>query len=70
MLDRDFAATNFPAELMLKDLHLIRAEAKSLGLATQGLDGVLDIVRRTVDGGHGREDYSTLYAAVDPPKAG
>jgi len=47
MLARDFANTNFPAELMLRDLHLIRAEAAGLGLDAHGLDGVLEIVRRT-----------------------
>lgn len=67
MLARDFANTNFPAELMLKDLDLIRAEATALGLGTHGLDGVREIVRQTVEGGHGREDYSALYEVVDPP---
>lgn len=66
MLSRDFTATNFPAELMLKDLHLIRAEAASLGLDAAGLDGVIRIVRRTVESGHGREDYSSMYGTVDP----
>jgi 3-hydroxyisobutyrate dehydrogenase-like beta-hydroxyacid dehydrogenase len=69
MLARDFANTNFPAELMLKDLHLIRAEATALGLDPQGLDGVLGVVQKTVDEGHGREDYSALYQVVDPASA-
>jgi 3-hydroxyisobutyrate dehydrogenase len=69
MLAHDFASTNFPAELMLKDLDLIRAEATALGLETPGLDGVREIVRRTVNGSHGREDYSALYDVVDPPGA-
>jgi 3-hydroxyisobutyrate dehydrogenase-like beta-hydroxyacid dehydrogenase len=67
MLARDFTSTNFPAELMLKDLHLIRGEATALGLDAHGLDGVIEIVRRTVASGHGREDYSALYQIVDPP---
>jgi len=66
MLSRDFSNTNFPAELMLKDLGLIRGEAASLGLDVHGLDGILEIVRQTVESGHGREDYSALYGVVDP----
>jgi 3-hydroxyisobutyrate dehydrogenase-like beta-hydroxyacid dehydrogenase len=66
MLARNFTETNFPADLMLKDLDLIRAEATALGLGTHGLDGIREIVRRTVDDGHGREDYSALYEVVDP----
>ena len=66
MLSRDFSNTNFPAELMLKDLHLIRDEAASLGLRLDGLDGIIGLVLRTVESGHGRDDYSSLYEVVDP----
>jgi 3-hydroxyisobutyrate dehydrogenase len=66
MLSRDFSNTNFPAELMLKDLHLIRDEAASLGLRLDGLDGIIGLVLRTVESGHGRDDYSSLYEIVDP----
>lgn len=54
------------AELMLKDLHLIRDEAASLGLRLDGLDGIIGLVLRTVESGHGRDDYSSLYEIVDP----
>jgi 3-hydroxyisobutyrate dehydrogenase len=66
MLSRDFSNTNFPTELMLKDLHLIRDEAASLGLRLEGLDGIIGLVLRTVESGHGRDDYSSLYEIVDP----
>lgn len=66
MLERDFTNTNFPAELMLKDLHLVRSQAAALGLDTEPLDGVVAAVRKTVEAGRGREDYSALYTVVDP----
>jgi 3-hydroxyisobutyrate dehydrogenase len=66
MLSRDFSIANFPAALLLKDLDLARTEADGLGLDTAGLDGVRDVVRETVEDGKGREDYSALYATIDP----
>lgn len=66
MLSRDFSNTNFPAELMLKDLQLIRDEAAALGLRLEGLDGIIGLVLRTVESGHGRDDYSSVYEIVDP----
>ncbi|HEX7183278.1 MAG TPA: NAD(P)-dependent oxidoreductase [Thermoanaerobaculia bacterium] len=69
MLERDFTNTNFPAELMLKDLHLVRSQAAALGLDTEPLDGVVAAVRKTVEAGRGREDYSALYTVVDPDRS-
>jgi 3-hydroxyisobutyrate dehydrogenase len=66
MLSRDFSETNFPAALLLKDLDLVRAEAGGLGLDVTALDGVREIVRKTVEGGKARDDYSALYEAIDP----
>jgi 3-hydroxyisobutyrate dehydrogenase len=66
MLSRDFSATNFPAELLLKDLDLVRAEAGGLGLDTSALDGVREVVRKTVEAGRAGEDYSALYETIDP----
>lgn len=66
MLARDFANTNFPAGLLLKDLDLVRAEAGTLGLDTTALEGVRAVVSRTVEDGKEREDYSALYEAIDP----
>ncbi|HEY0510556.1 MAG TPA: NAD(P)-dependent oxidoreductase [Thermoanaerobaculia bacterium] len=66
MLARDFASPNFPAALLLKDLDLARAEAGSLGLDTTALDGVREIVKKTVEEDRGREDYAALYETIDP----
>jgi 3-hydroxyisobutyrate dehydrogenase len=67
MLARDFSSPNFPAALLLKDLDLARAEAGRLGLDTTALDGVREIVKKTVEAEHGREDYAALYETIDPP---
>lgn len=66
MLSRDFSLPNFPAELLLKDLDLARAEAGGLGLDTTALDGVREIVKKTVEEERGREDYAALYETIDP----
>ncbi len=63
---RDFAQPSFPAELMLKDLDLIRAECESLGLDVAVPEALRDVFVRTIEGGHGGEDYSSLYEVIDP----
>jgi 3-hydroxyisobutyrate dehydrogenase len=68
MLARDFTSPNFPAALLLKDLDLTRAEAGALGLDTTALDGVRDIVKKTVEADRGREDYAALYETIDPAR--
>jgi 3-hydroxyisobutyrate dehydrogenase len=68
ILARDFTDTNFPAALLLKDLDLVRSEATSLGLDTTALQGVREIVGRTVEAGKGREDYAALYEVIDPER--
>ncbi|MEA2603652.1 MAG: 3-hydroxyisobutyrate dehydrogenase [Acidobacteriota bacterium] len=68
MLARDFSNTNFPAALLLKDLDLVRSEAVSLGLDTTALQGVREVVSRTVAAGKGREDYAALYEVIDPER--
>jgi len=64
--DRDFAQPSFPAELMLKDLDLIRAECAALGLDVAVPGALRDVLSRTVEAGHGGEDYSSLYEVIDP----
>jgi len=66
MLARNFASPNFPAALLLKDLDLARSEAGGLGLDTTALDGVREIVKKTVEEDRGREDYAALYETIDP----
>jgi len=66
MLARDFASPNFPAALLLKDLGLARGEAGTLVLDTTALDGVREVVKKTVEADRGREDYAALYETIDP----
>jgi 3-hydroxyisobutyrate dehydrogenase len=66
MLARDFSDPNFPAALMLKDLGLIHGYAAELGLDTAVVEGVRDVVRRTVERGLGEADYSAMYEVIDP----
>jgi 3-hydroxyisobutyrate dehydrogenase-like beta-hydroxyacid dehydrogenase len=66
MRSRDFSPTNFPAELMLKDVDLALAAARALGLEAEVLDGVRQVLEKTVERGAGREDYSALSATIDP----
>lgn len=66
ILSRDFSLPNFPAALLLKDLDLARGEAGTLGLDTTALDGVRDVVKKTVEADRGREDYAALYETIDP----
>jgi 3-hydroxyisobutyrate dehydrogenase len=66
ILARDFTATNFPAELMLKDVELILGETRRMGLETAVLEGVRELYQKTVDRGASRSDYSALAATIDP----
>lgn len=65
---RDYP-TSFPVRLMLKDVDLVLAEADRLGLGADAVAGVRSLLEATIDAGHGDDDYSALYQAVDPPDA-
>ncbi len=66
MMTRDFGHPHFPAELMLKDLDLIRAECLNLGLDIAIADALRDVLTRTVESGLGGADYSAVYEVIDP----
>jgi len=66
MLERGYRAPTFPGRLLLKDLKLVQAEARALGLETGALDGVLQIMERAIEMGFGDDDYSAVYNAVHP----
>jgi len=67
MVDRDFTPANFPARLLLKDLRLVAGEAARVGLFAPFIEGLVEILERTVAAGLGEADYSALSAAVEPP---
>lgn len=66
MLERDFRDPNFPALLMLKDMNLVAAEARRLGLQPFAVDGVRQALERAIEMGYGGDDYSAVYNAVHP----
>jgi len=68
MLERDYANAFFPLELLQKDVELVRAEARALGLGTDVIDAVCNATARLVEQGLGRADYGAIYEAVDPAR--
>jgi len=67
ILERDFSSAHFPTRHMLKDVQLILAEGKSLGLETHLMEAVRTVVQKAVEGGWAESDYASLYNAVNPP---
>lgn len=66
ILKQRFTPANFPARHLLKDVRLIEAEAERLGLRADHLAGIEALLERTVESGHGDDDYSSVAATVDP----
>ncbi|MFB8790271.1 MAG: NAD(P)-dependent oxidoreductase [Potamolinea sp.] len=66
MLEGNFANPNFPTKHLLKDTNLFIAEAESLGLNVSSLEGVRKILEITQQLGLSEEDYSSLFAAINP----
>ena len=64
ILSGDFAAANFPARHMLKDMRLVEAEATRLGVDPGLARAVEAILERALARGLGDADYSALAAAV------
>jgi 3-hydroxyisobutyrate dehydrogenase-like beta-hydroxyacid dehydrogenase len=51
---------------LLKDADLILSESKRLGLSTNALEGVIDIIKLSLEKGFIETDYSSIYNAVNP----
>jgi 3-hydroxyisobutyrate dehydrogenase len=66
MLQRDFSAPNFPIQHLLKDMRLVLAEARRLGLGTEALQGVTHLAERAVNAGDALADYSAIFNAIVP----
>ncbi|WP_430009658.1 NAD(P)-dependent oxidoreductase [Methylophaga lonarensis] len=66
MLDRHFDGPNFPTKHLAKDTRLFLSVAQSMGLNTQGLEGIAGILDKTLEMGLADTDYSAIYAAVNP----
>ncbi|MEE9159772.1 MAG: NAD(P)-dependent oxidoreductase [Gammaproteobacteria bacterium] len=68
LLKRHYADPNFPTEHVTKDMGLFLDQAKSLGLSTQVLEGIKELLDKTQDMGLTGTDYAAIYEAVDPEK--
>lgn len=69
MLDRNFANPNFPTKHLLKDTQLFLQEAIASGLRADSLEGVQQILETACAMGLSDDDYSALFAAVQPAQA-
>ncbi|MEE3718859.1 NAD(P)-dependent oxidoreductase [Tumidithrix elongata RA019] len=67
MLEGNYDNPNFPTKHLLKDTKLFLSEAETLGLQSQSLDGVRQILEQAIALGLADADYSALFAAVNPP---
>lgn len=65
MLARDFSNPNFPTKHLAKDTRLFLSVAKQLGLETCGLDGISQLLDKTLEQGLANTDYSAIYSAVN-----
>lgn len=63
---RSYDDPNFPAELLAKDLDLVRAAAGEAGLETGVVEAMRAVVERALEAGLGRGDYSAVYELIDP----
>ncbi len=67
MRERDFTNPNFPVAHLLKDVDLFLEEAGRMGLATESLDGVRQLLKNTIAQGWGEDDYSALFNGINSP---
>ncbi len=68
LLERDYDDPNFPAELLAKDLGLVREAAAEAGLETAVVEAMRGVVEQALGAGLGRGDYSAVYEVIDPPE--
>ena len=66
MRHRDFSDAHFSTKHMLKDVHLMLAEGKSLGLEISVPEVIRKVVQKAVSSGLAEMDYSSLYDTVNP----
>jgi 3-hydroxyisobutyrate dehydrogenase len=68
MLERDFGDAHFPVKHLCKDVDLVLKESQSAGLNTTVLEGIREVLERTVELGHAEADYSALFDAITSGK--
>jgi 3-hydroxyisobutyrate dehydrogenase len=66
MLSRNFDNPNFPTKHLLKDMKLFAQAAQDDGLTPGLAEAVVQVVEQAIAQGLADQDYSALYAAVNP----
>lgn len=66
LLKRDYHNPNFSTRHLLKDVELFLADATNQRLVVSGLEGIVPILRETIDHGLGELDYSAIYDIINP----
>jgi 3-hydroxyisobutyrate dehydrogenase len=66
MLARNFTNPSFATKHLLKDVNLMIAEGRRIGLETDVQQGIQQIIQRAVESGWADADYSSIYNAIDP----
>ena len=67
MIERDFSNPNFPTKHLAKDTKLFLSVAKQLGLETCALEGISQLLDKTLEQGLADTDYSAIYSGVSKP---
>jgi len=65
MLQRDYSNPNFPTKHLAKDTRLFLSVAKQLGLETCALEGIKQLLEKTLAKGLADTDYSAIYAGIN-----
>ncbi|MDO7597918.1 MAG: NAD(P)-dependent oxidoreductase [Pseudomonadota bacterium] len=64
MLSRDFTRPNFPTKHLAKDTRLFLSVAQQLNLETCALEGINQLLDKTLDQGLADTDYSAIMAGI------
>lgn len=64
MCEGNYSSPNFPTKHLLKDIDLFLQQAQTLNLNASSLEGVRDLVQKTIDHGLAEEDYSAIFNAI------
>jgi 3-hydroxyisobutyrate dehydrogenase len=64
MLSRDFTHPNFPTKHLAKDTRLFLSVAQQLNLETCALEGISQLLDKTLDQGLADTDYSAIMAGI------
>lgn len=64
MKNREFSNPNFPTKHLLKDVDLFLRQSEENGLNSASLEGIRQIIQKTMDLGLAESDYSALFSAI------